>query len=81
MEHYRPRSDRSRTKDASGIFHLQVRLGQIAEKHELLGFITDTFGDVNVKVRSPHAGIVIGHTQNPLVNQGDGIINLAIKPL
>jgi hypothetical protein len=65
----------------SGIFHLQVKLGQAVEKRELLGFITDTFGDTNVKVRSPQAGIVIGHTQNPLVNQGDGIINLAIKPL
>ena len=51
------------------------------EKRELLGFITDTFGDTNIKVRSPQAGIVIGHTQNPLINQGDGIINLAIKPL
>jgi uncharacterized protein len=66
---------------SSGIFHLQVKLGQTVEKRELLGVITDTFGDTNVKVRSPQAGIVIGHTQNPLVNQGDGIINLAIKPL
>ncbi len=65
----------------SGIFHLQVKLGHPVEKRGLLGFITDTFGDTNVKVRSPQAGIVIGHTQNPLVNQGDGIINLAIKPL
>ena len=66
---------------SSGIFHLQVKLGQTVEKRELLGVITDTFGDTNIKVRSPQAGIVIGHTQNPLVNQGDGIINLAIKPL
>jgi predicted deacylase len=66
---------------SSGIFHLQVKLGQMVEKKELLGVITDTFGDTNIKVRSPQAGIVIGHTQNPLVNQGDGIINLAIKPL
>jgi uncharacterized protein len=66
---------------SSWIFHLQVKLGQTVEKRELLGVITDTFGDTNIKVRSPQAGIVIGHTQNPLVNQGDGIINLAIKPL
>ncbi len=66
---------------SSGIFHLQVKLGQTVEKRELLGVITDTFGDTNIKVRSPQAGIVIGHTQNPLVNQGDGIINLAIKQL
>ncbi len=65
----------------SGIFHLKVKLGQSVEKRQLLGFITDTFGDTNVKVRAPQEGIVIGHTQNPLVNQGDGIINLAIKPL
>ena len=81
MDHHRRGSDRSRTKEAKGIFHLQVKLEQMVEKHELLGFITDTLGDTNIKVRSPQAGIVIGHTQNPLVNQGDGIINLAIKPL
>jgi len=33
-----------------------------------------------VKVLSPVAGLVIGHTQNPLVNQGDGIIHLAANP-
>ncbi|HHP7245930.1 MAG TPA: succinylglutamate desuccinylase, partial [Elainellaceae cyanobacterium] len=29
-------------------------------------------------VHAPANGIVIGHTRNPLVNQGDGIFHLAL---
>jgi uncharacterized protein len=62
----------------SGIFHLKVRLGQRVEKKEPLGIISDAFGDINTHVRASDRGIIIGHTQNPLVNQGDGIVHLAV---
>lgn len=62
----------------SGIFHLEVKLGEQVEKKQILGIITDAFGEISTKVRTTEKGIVIGHTQNPLVNQGDGIINLAL---
>ncbi|HAC62534.1 MAG TPA: deacylase [Cyanothece sp. UBA12306] len=62
----------------SGIFRLEVALGEKVVKKQKLGIIADTFGDNSVKVRATVNGIVIGHTQNPLVNQGDGIVHLAI---
>ncbi len=61
-----------------GIFHLKVDLGEKVLKKQELGFITDAFGENKVIVRANVSGIVISHTQNPLVNRGDGIIHLAV---
>ncbi|WP_263970543.1 succinylglutamate desuccinylase/aspartoacylase family protein [Leptolyngbya sp. KIOST-1] len=60
-----------------GIWHRSVSLGDPVKQRQPLGFISDTFGDKPVQVRSPRAGIVIGHGQNPLVNQGDALVHIA----
>jgi len=61
----------------SGILHLAVELGQeVAEKQEL-GVIHDAFGQRRGRLRAPHAGLVIGQTNNPLVNRGDAAVHLA----
>ncbi len=64
----------------SGILHSLVNLGDRVQKKQLLGRITDAFGEKSGKVDSSHAGIVIGYTKNPLVNQGDGIFHIAVQP-
>ncbi len=64
-----------------GILRLDVRLGESVLKKQILGTVSNPFGKQGVKVRSPLNGLVIGHTQNPLVNQGDGIIHLAAIPI
>nr|WP_263858273.1 succinylglutamate desuccinylase/aspartoacylase family protein [Waterburya agarophytonicola] len=61
-----------------GIFHLEVNLGEKVLKRQELGFITNAFGEKRVAVRATVNGIVISYTQNPLVNQGDAIIHLAV---
>jgi predicted deacylase len=61
-----------------GIFLLKVKLGQLVEKKQILGIITDTFDDHTTTVKANFNGIVIGHIQNPLVHQGDAIVHLAI---
>ncbi len=60
-----------------GIWHRSIALGDEVKQRQPLGFISDTFGDKPVQVRSPMAGIVIGHGQNPLVNQGDALVHVA----
>lgn len=62
----------------SGIFRLEVRLGEKVLRKQKLGIIADTFGESRIKVYTSVNGIVIGYTQNPLVSQGDGIVHLAI---
>ena len=61
-----------------GIFHLEVDLGDKVVKRQEVGFITNAFGEKRVPVRATVDGIVISHIQNPLVNQGDAIVHLAI---
>ncbi|MDH3585091.1 MAG: succinylglutamate desuccinylase/aspartoacylase family protein, partial [Phycisphaerae bacterium] len=61
----------------SGILRLKIRLGQSITKGQLLGTICDAFGDDKVSVVAPSAGLVIGHTHHPLVNEGDAVIHLA----
>lgn len=63
----------------SGILHLDVELGQMMKKGSLLGEIsTDFFSTQSVAVRAPKDGMVIGFTKNPLVNQGDALVHLAM---
>lgn len=62
----------------SGIFHLEVQLGEQVTRKQELGFITNAFGEKRVPIRAIVNGIVISHIQNPLVNQGDAIIHLAV---
>lgn len=62
----------------AGIFHLEVELGDLVEKRAELGYITNAFGEQRVTVRASVQGLVISYTQNPLVNQGDAIIHLAV---
>ena len=63
-----------------GILLLQVKLGQPVQKREKLGIIVDVFGNIRAKVSAPCDGLIIGMTQNPLVNQGDGIVHIARFP-
>jgi uncharacterized protein len=60
-----------------GIWHREVRLGEPVQKRQRLGFISDTFGDRLATLHSPLEGLVIGHSQNPLIHQGDALIHVA----
>ena len=60
-----------------GILRLETKLGARVAPKERIGFTADVFGDDATPVTSPETGIVIGHTNNPLVQQGDALINLA----
>jgi len=61
----------------SGILRLRVQLGQQVEKKQSLGAIADPFGETTSQVSASGKGLVIGYSQNPLVNQGDAIVHLA----
>lgn len=61
----------------SGILRLNAKLGHWVSKGQSLGTIRDAFGDHKGMIESPDDGIVIGHTNSPMVNQGDAIIHIA----
>jgi predicted deacylase len=61
----------------SGIALIHVELGQIVERGEVIATVRDSVGRQLSRTRASRAGMVIGHTQQPLVNQGDAIIHIA----
>lgn len=63
----------------SGILRRKVALGEWVERRQTLGTIADAFGDDRVPVTTQNRGLVVGHTNNPLVYQGDGIVHLATE--
>lgn len=61
----------------SGILDLQVGLGQRVEKGEVIAPVFDAFGKRLGRVTARISGVIIGHTQNPLVNRGDAVAHIA----
>lgn len=60
-----------------GMIHLDVSLGDQVKSGQPLGAIADTFGDVQNVIVAPFSGLIIGQSNLPLANQGDGILHLA----
>lgn len=60
-----------------GIFRLQTKLGASVEKGQQVGTIADPAARDGSPVRARTEGLVLGHTVNPLVNPGDGILHIA----
>ncbi|WP_425406484.1 succinylglutamate desuccinylase/aspartoacylase family protein [Hwanghaeella sp.] len=62
---------------AGGLLRSFRREGDIVKKNELLAAISDPFGEVELEIRSPSNGLIIGRTVLPIVNEGDAIFHLA----
>ena len=65
----------------SGIFHSEVSSGQIMEKGEIIGFITDPFGAFRKKIKMPVEGYIIGLNNTPIVHQGDALVHYGTEKL
>lgn len=74
---FEARSTRWVRAGRSGIFHLEVGLGERVEKGQLLGWLSEPLADRRRGVRAPVTGVVLSHTNIPLVYQGDALVHLA----
>jgi len=61
----------------SGILRTMKALGAKVEKNELMGIISDPFGETEEEVRASANGIIIGRTNIPLVNEGEALFHIA----
>ena len=61
----------------SGIMQAHSSLGKKVEKGEKLGIIADPFGSEETDIIAPRTGIIIGHTNIPLVNEGEALFHIA----
>lgn len=63
---------------ASGLLQTKLKSGQAIKKNQLVGYITDPFGDFKIPIKSPASGFVIGINNNPILHQGDAIMHIGV---
>jgi len=62
----------------AGIFNLAVENGGQVKKGQVLGNITDTYGDTKVKVKAPFDGHIIAVNNFPILNMGDALFHIGV---
>ena len=62
----------------SGMLVKSTVVGRQVSKGEVLGVVSDPYGESESIIQSPVSGLVIGRLQLPLVYQGDAIFHIAI---
>jgi len=62
----------------AGLFHPHIQCGDMVKRNQLIGNLTDPFGEEEVKLKATAKGYVIGLNHNPVVNRGDALVNIGI---
>ncbi|MEQ8303865.1 MAG: succinylglutamate desuccinylase/aspartoacylase family protein [Cyclobacteriaceae bacterium] len=62
----------------AGLFQASVRSGQMVEKNQWLGTITDPFGEFKEQIKAPTSGYIVGLNNTPVVNAGDALMHIGI---
>ena len=62
---------------AGGILRTFKTNGEPVNKGDILGAISDPFGEHETEVTASYGGLVIGRTNLPIVNEGDGMFHIA----
>ncbi len=60
-----------------GIFRAKKKAGDLVRADEVLGVVSDPFGDVDIPVTSNRDGLIIGAAVLPVVNMGDALMHIA----
>lgn len=63
----------------SGMFRPEVNWHAKVNKGEVLGHITDPYGNFNYMVKSPNDGYVFNVNQSPIIYQGDAIFHISTR--
>ena len=60
----------------SGLFRSAVSLGDPVVKNQIIGAISDPYGEIEVNVRASSAGSILGLNYFPIINQGDALFHI-----
>ncbi len=63
-----------------GILRTKRKIGDVVRQGEVVGVISDPFGDWEAEVTAGDEGLIIGRTNLPVVNQGDALFHIATLP-
>lgn len=62
----------------SGLFRAFISPGDAVSKNQVLGTVTDPFGEMEYKIKSPANGFIVGLSYSPVVSQGDALIHIGL---
>ena len=63
---------------AGGLLRTYKTIGEEVDTGDVLGVISDPFGEVETEILVETAGLLIGRTNLPVVNEGDGLFHIAM---
>jgi hypothetical protein len=61
----------------SGLLRSATALGSAVKEGQVLGVVSDPFGENEVEVRATIGGVIIGRSNIPLVHEGDALFHIA----
>jgi len=64
---------------SSGMFRSMVHYGEKVQKNQVIGIITDPYGEHEQKQKSPNAGFIIGLNNISIVNKGDALFHIGVE--
>lgn len=65
--------------DSSGLFRTAKKYGSYIKKNEIIGSISDPYGEMEVSLKAPESGYIIGLNNQPVVNEGDALIHIGME--
>jgi len=61
---------------SAGLHVAYVRNGSMIQKRQILGVVSDPYGDYEIKMKSHIDGYIIGVNNNPVINRGDALFHI-----
>ena len=62
---------------AGGLLRMFKSTGEEVKKGDILGMVSDPFGEIETEVIADAEGLIIGRTNLPVINEGDGLVHIA----
>jgi len=62
----------------AGLFQSAIQSGDMIHKNQIIGTLTDPFGEFKEQIKSPSTGYVVGLNNNPVVNAGDALLHIGM---
>jgi len=63
----------------AGMFHYTIENGAAIQKGEVLGYLTDTYGQTSLPLKAPAKGYIIATNNFPIVKRGDAIMHIGYE--
>ncbi|HXC05873.1 MAG TPA: succinylglutamate desuccinylase/aspartoacylase family protein [Bacteroidia bacterium] len=65
--------------DISGMFRTTKKYGSFIKKNEVIGSISDPYGEIETTLKAPETGYIIGINNKPVINEGDALIHVGME--